>query len=163
LKEQETEGCWFGRWGVNYIYGTSGVLVALALMSPKRCAPAITRGAAWLASCQNADGGWGETCKTYNDPSLKGQGPSTPSQTAWALMGLLAAGDAMGDYALNAIERGIQHLIKTQKSDGSWDEPYYTGTGFPGHFYLRYNLYYQHFPLTALGRYKTMMRSRRSS
>jgi len=159
LKEQEAEGCWFGRWGVNYIYGTSGVLVALALLAPKRCAPEITRGAAWLVSCQNADGGWGETCKSYNDPSLKGQGPSTPSQTAWALMGLLAAGDATGDYALNAIERGIQHLIEIQKSDGSWDEPYYTGTGFPGHFYLRYNLYYQHFPLTALGRYKTMLRS----
>jgi squalene-hopene/tetraprenyl-beta-curcumene cyclase len=159
LKEQEAEGCWFGRWGVNYVYGTSGVLVALALMAPKRCASEITRGAAWLVSCQNADGGWGETCKSYSDPSLKGQGPSTPSQTAWALMGLLAAGDATGDYALNAIERGIQHLIETQKSNGSWDEHYYTGTGFPGHFYLRYNLYYQHFPLTALGRYKTMLRS----
>jgi squalene-hopene/tetraprenyl-beta-curcumene cyclase len=159
LKEQEPEGCWFGRWGVNYIYGTSGVLAALALIAPKRFAKEIQQGAAWLVSCQNADGGWGETCKSYDDPSLKGQGPSTPSQTAWALMGLLAAGDAgvddaMTATALSAIERGIQHLIETQKPDGSWEEPYYTGTGFPGHFYLRYNLYCQHFPLTALARYR---------
>jgi squalene-hopene/tetraprenyl-beta-curcumene cyclase len=154
IQEQEPEGCWFGRWGVNYIYGTSGVLAALSLVSPKRFATEIERGAAWLVSCQNTDGGWGETCKSYSDPSLKGQGPSTPSQTAWALMGLLAAGDAAGNYAMSAIERGIQHLLETQKSDGSWEELYYTGTGFPGHFYLRYNLYYQHFPLTALARYR---------
>jgi squalene-hopene/tetraprenyl-beta-curcumene cyclase len=156
LKEQEPEGCWFGRWGVNYIYGTSGVLAALALIAPKRCAQPIQQGAAWLVSCQNNDGGWGETCESYVDPSLKGQGPSTPSQTAWALIGLLAAGEATGEYALSAIERGVQHLIATQKSDGSWEEPYYTGTGFPGHFYLRYNLYYQNFPLTALARYKNL-------
>jgi squalene-hopene/tetraprenyl-beta-curcumene cyclase len=156
LKEQEPEGCWFGRWGVNYIYGTSGVLAALALIAPKRCAQPIQQGAAWLVSCQNTDGGWGETCESYVDPSLKGQGPSTPSQTAWALIGLLAAGEATGEYALSAIERGVQHLIATQKSDGSWEEPYYTGTGFPGHFYLRYNLYYQNFPLTALARYKNL-------
>jgi squalene-hopene/tetraprenyl-beta-curcumene cyclase len=157
IKEQEPEGCWFGRWGVNYIYGTSGVLAALALIDPKRFATEIQRGAAWLISCQNADGGWGETCKSYDDPSLKGQGPSTPSQTAWALIGLLAAGDAGADHAMTAIEFGIQHLIETQKPDGSWEEPYYTGTGFPGHFYLRYNLYYQHFPLTALARYHKIL------
>jgi squalene-hopene/tetraprenyl-beta-curcumene cyclase len=154
VDEQEPEGCWFGRWGVNYIYGTSGVLAALSLVAPKRFVPQIHQAAAWLVSCQNLDGGWGETCKSYDDPSLKGQGPSTPSQTAWALMGLLAAGDATAEYAHSAIERGIQHLLETQKTDGSWDEPYYTGTGFPGHFYLRYNLYYQHFPLTALARYQ---------
>lgn len=156
-KEQEPEGCWFGRWGVNYIYGTSGVLAALALLEPKRFAKEIQRGADWLVSCQNADGGWGETCKSYNDRSLMGQGPNTPSQTAWALIGLLAAGDATGTYAMTAIEGGIQHLLDTQKSDGSWEEPYYTGTGFPGHFYLRYNLYYQHFPLTALARYRKVV------
>jgi squalene-hopene/tetraprenyl-beta-curcumene cyclase len=154
IDEQEPEGCWFGRWGVNYIYGTSGVLAALSLVAPKRFTTQICQAAAWLVSCQNPDGGWGETCKSYDDPSLKGQGPSTPSQTAWALMGLLAAGEATEEYAQNAIERGIQHLLETQKPDGSWDEPYYTGTGFPGHFYLRYNLYYQHFPLTALARYR---------
>jgi squalene-hopene/tetraprenyl-beta-curcumene cyclase len=157
IKEQEPEGCWFGRWGVNYIYGTSGVLAALALIAPQRFATEIQRGAAWLVSCQNADGGWGETCKSYDDPSLKGQGPSTPSQTAWALIGLLAAADAGVDHAVTAIELGIQHLIATQKPDGSWEEPYYTGTGFPGHFYLRYNLYYQHFPLTALARYRKLL------
>jgi squalene-hopene/tetraprenyl-beta-curcumene cyclase len=154
LAEQEPEGCWFGRWGVNYIYGTSGVLAALALIAPQRCTTAIQHAAAWLVSCQNPDGGWGETCKSYTDPSLKGQGPSTPSQTAWALIGLLAAGEATGEYARRAIELGIRHLVEMQKPDGSWEEPYYTGTGFPGHFYLRYNLYYQHFPLTALARYR---------
>lgn len=154
INEQEPEGCWFGRWGVNYIYGTCGVLSALSLVAPKRFAPQIQKAADWLLSCQNPDGGWGETCRSYDDPSLKGQGTSTPSQTAWALMGLLAAGDATGDYALPEIERGIQHLVDTQKPDGSWDEPYFTGTGFPGHFYLRYNLYYQHFPLTAIARYR---------
>ncbi len=159
IDEQEPEGCWFGRWGVNYIYGTSGVLAALSLIAPKRFAPQIRQAAAWLASCQNPDGGWGETCKSYDDPSLKGQGPSTPSQTAWALMGLLAAADATEEYAHSALERGVQHLLETQKTDGSWDEAYYTGTGFPGHFYLRYNLYYQHFPLTALARYRQMQKS----
>jgi squalene-hopene/tetraprenyl-beta-curcumene cyclase len=153
-EEQEPEGCWFGRWGVNYIYGTSGVLAALSLIAPQRFAPQIRQAAAWLVSCQNPDGGWGETCKSYDDPSLKGQGPSTPSQTAWALMGLLAAGDATQAYEHHAMKIGVQHLLDTQKADGSWDEPYYTGTGFPGHFYLRYNLYYQHFPLTALARYQ---------
>ena len=156
-QEQEPEGCWFGRWGVNYIYGTSGVLAALALIAPKRFTSPIRQAAAWLVSCQNPDGGWGETCKSYDDPSLKGQGPSTPSQTAWALIGLLAAADATGEFAGSAVERGVDYLVRTQKSDGSWDEPYYTGTGFPGHFYLRYNLYYQHFPLTALGRYRSRL------
>ena len=158
IQEQEPEGCWFGRWGVNYIYGTSGVLAALSLIAAKRFVSQIERGAAWLVSCQNADGGWGETCKSYDDPSLKGQGISTPSQTAWALIGLLAAGDTTGEYGFQAIERGIHRLLETQKSDGSWEEPYYTGTGFPGHFYLRYNLYYQHFPLTALARAQKLVK-----
>ncbi|MCG9893482.1 MAG: squalene--hopene cyclase [Thermosynechococcaceae cyanobacterium MS004] len=159
INEQEPEGCWFGRWGVNYIYGTCGVLSALSLVAPKRFAPQIQKAADWLVSCQNPDGGWGETCRSYDDPSLKGQGTSTPSQTAWALMGLLAAGDATGDYALPEIERGIHHLVDTQNPDGSWDEPYFTGTGFPGHFYLRYNLYYQHFPLTAIARYRKVQQN----
>jgi squalene-hopene/tetraprenyl-beta-curcumene cyclase len=157
LKEQEPEGCWFGRWGVNYIYGTSGVLAALAVIAPKRCAKEIERGAAWLVSCQNTHGGWGETCESYADPSLKGQGDSTASQTAWALMGLLAAGEVSGSYAMGAIERGVQYLLETQLSDGSWYEDYFTGTGFPREFYLRYHLYYQHFPLTALARYHKLL------
>ncbi len=153
-REQESEGCWFGRWGVNYVYGTSGVLAALALVAPQSHQPEIQRGANWLVSCQNPDGGWGETCRSYNDPSLKGKGVSTPSQTAWALIGLLAAGDAIGRYAIAAIQKGVQHLIDTQHPDGRWNEADFTGTGFPGHFYLKYHLYQQHFPLTALGRYR---------
>ena len=153
-QQQEPEGCWFGRWGVNYIYGTSGVLTALALLAPQSYRDCIERGAAWLASCQNPDGGWGETCQSYVDPTLKGKGRSTASQTAWALMGLMATGGSE-----SATQRGITYLLKAQNPDGSWDEPEFTGTGFPGHFYLNYNLYRQHFPLTALGRYRALCRS----
>ena len=152
LREQETEGCWFGRWGVNYIYGTSGVLSALALIDPQRHKLSIQRGAAWLVGCQNPDGGWGETCRSYNDPSLKGQGNSTASQTAWALIGLIAAGEATGKLALDVIERGIGYLVATQQPDGTWFEADFTGTGFPCHFYLKYHMYQQYFPLIALGR-----------
>ncbi|MBW4576344.1 MAG: squalene--hopene cyclase [Aphanothece sp. CMT-3BRIN-NPC111] len=153
-REQESEGCWFGRWGVNYIYGTSGALTALSAIAPQTHQLSIERGAAWLVSCQNADGGWGETCRSYNDPALKGQGNSTASQTAWALIGLMAAGEATGNFAIEAIEQGASYLLETQQSDGSWNEAEFTGTGFPGHFYLKYHLYQQHFPLTALGRYQ---------
>lgn len=153
-QEQEPEGCWFGRWGVNYIYGTSGVLTALALIAPQTYQAAIERGAQWLVSCQNTDGGWGETCRSYNDASLKGKGMSTASQTAWALIGLMAASDATGKSADTALLSGIDYLLKTQQPDGTWNEPEFTGTGFPCHFYLNYNLYRQHFPLTALGRYR---------
>ncbi|OCQ96098.1 squalene-hopene cyclase [Nostoc sp. MBR 210] len=156
LAEQETEGCWFGRWGVNYIYGTSGVLSALALINPQKYQRQIEKGATWLIECQNSDGGWGETCRTYNDPSLKGQGRSTASQTAWALIGLIAAGEATGKFAMEIIERGIDYLVKTQKSDGTWFEADFTGTGFPCHFYLKYHLYQQYFPLIALGRYQNI-------
>ncbi|MBN3945519.1 MAG: squalene--hopene cyclase [Nostoc sp. NMS7] len=158
LREQETEGCWFGRWGVNYIYGTSGVLSALALIDPQRHKLSIQRGAAWLVGCQNPDGGWGETCRSYNDPSLKGQGNSTASQTAWALIGLIAAGEATGKLALDVIERGIGYLVATQQPDGTWFEADFTGTGFPCHFYLKYHLYQQYFPLIALGRYQRVIR-----
>ncbi len=154
LGEQETEGCWFGRWGVNYIYGTSGVLSALALIDPQKHKLNIERGAAWLLGCQNPDGGWGETCRSYDDPSLKGKGNSTASQTAWALIGLLAAGEATGKLALEAIERGIAYLVTTQQPDGTWFEADFTGTGFPCHFYLKYHMYQQYFPLIALGRYQ---------
>ncbi|MEH2254026.1 squalene--hopene cyclase [Nostoc sp.] len=157
LHEQETEGCWFGRWGVNYIYGTSGVLSALALIDPQRHKLSIERGAAWLVGCQNPDGGWGETCRSYDDPSLKGKGNSTASQTAWALIGLLAAGEATGKLALEAIEQGIGYLVATQQPDGTWFEADFTGTGFPCHFYLKYHMYQQYFPLIALGRYQTVI------
>ncbi|MBE9206325.1 squalene--hopene cyclase [Nostoc sp. LEGE 06077] len=156
LAEQEQEGCWFGRWGVNYIYGTSGVLSALALINPQKYQPNIDKGAAWLVGCQNSDGGWGETCRSYNDPSLKGQGRSTASQTAWAVIGLIAAGEATGNFAMSAIECGINYLVSTQKSDGTWFEADFTGTGFPCHFYLKYHMYQQYFPLIALGRYQNI-------
>ena len=152
--EQETEGCWFGRWGVNYIYGTSSVLSALSLIAPQKHKLSIERGAAWLVGCQNPDGGWGETCRSYDDPSLKGKGNSTASQTAWALIGLLAAGEATGKLVHSAIDRGIGYLVATQQPDGTWFEADFTGTGFPCHFYLKYHLYQQYFPLIALGRYQ---------
>jgi squalene-hopene/tetraprenyl-beta-curcumene cyclase len=160
-REQEPEGCWFGRWGVNYIYGTSGVLSALALVAPETHRAEIERGAAWLAKCQNSDGGWGETCFSYNDRTQMGKGDSTASQTAWALTGLMSAGDALGQSELGeleqaAIARGIKYLLDTQRADGTWDEDYFTGTGFPCHFYLKYHLYLQTFPLMALGRYQAM-------
>ncbi|MEH2207483.1 MAG: squalene--hopene cyclase [Nostoc sp.] len=158
LQAQETEGCWFGRWGVNYIYGTSGVLSALALIDPQRHKLSIERGATWLVGCQNPDGGWGETCRSYNDPSLKGKGNSTASQTAWAIIGLIAAGEATSKLALGAIERGIGYLVATQKPDGTWFEADFTGTGFPCHFYLKYHLYQQYFPLIALGRYQAAIK-----
>jgi squalene-hopene/tetraprenyl-beta-curcumene cyclase len=166
LAEQEPEGCWFGRWGVNYIYGTSGVLSALATLAPERHPAAIERGALWLLQCQNPDGGWGESCRSYVDPALKGQGPSTASQTAWAMIGLLAfAGLAPTAAARvhSALERGAGYLVHSQHPDGTWQEAEFTGTGFPGHFYLKYHLYQQHFPLTALSGYAALCASLSSS
>lgn len=159
MDEQETEGCWFGRWGVNYIYGTSGVISALALVAADTHQNSIQRGANWLLTCQNEDGGWGETCRSYDDPNLKGKGYSTASQTAWAIIGLIAARKATGKITLSAIEKGIDYLLATQQSDGTWDEAEFTGTGFPGHFYLKYHLYQQYFPLIALGRYQRLFLS----
>jgi len=154
IEEQEVDGSWFGRWGVNYVYGTSGALSALGVMAPKSHRAAIEKGAKWLVSCQNSDGGWGETCQSYKDPSLKGKGISTASQTAWGLIGLLAASQATDYTATEAIEKGVNYLVATQKSDGTWYESDFTGTGFPGHFYLKYHYYQQYFPLLALSRYK---------
>ena len=157
IDEQEADGSWFGRWGVNYIYGTSGVLSALAAIAPTGCYSQIQRGAAWLVSCQNPDGGWGETCASYNDSTLKGTGVSTASQTAWAIIGILAAIDSTKFPGKKAVTRGVEYLIYTQKNDGTWDEDYFTGTGFPCHFYLKYHLYQQYFPLQALARSKKML------
>ena len=156
-KEQESDGSWFGRWGVNYLYGTSGVISALAVIDPERYRDRITKAMSWLESCQNADGGWGETCESYKDDRLKGQGISTASQTAWALIGLLDGGKATGLFSQTAIADGINYLISTQKSDGSWDETEFTGTGFPCHFYIRYHMYRQYFPLIALCRYEQLL------
>ncbi|PSB07047.1 squalene--hopene cyclase [Pleurocapsa sp. CCALA 161] len=153
IKEQEPDGSWFGRWGVNYIYGTSGVLAALSLIAPIAYQEQIDRGAAWLVSCQNADGGWGETCASYEDKNLKGTGISTASQTSWALLGIMAAIAATKFAAQATVDRGIEYLLNTQQSDGTWDEAQFTGTGFPCHFYLKYHLYQQYFPLQTLARY----------
>lgn len=153
IKEQSADGSWFGRWGVNYIYGTSGVLAALSLIAPIRYQTEINKGAAWLVSCQNADGGWGETCASYDNQSLKGIGISTASQTSWALIGIMAAMKGTKFVGQTTVERGIEYLLNSQQSDGTWDEPQFTGTGFPSHFYLKYHLYQQYFPLQTLARY----------
>jgi len=148
-REQEPDGCWFGRWGVNYIYGTGAVLPALKAIGEDMNQDYIQRAANWLVEHQNIDGGWGESCASYEDPDLRGQGPSTASQTAWALLALLAAGQ------LNTqVGRGIRYLIETQQEDGSWLENYFTGTGFPKDFFIKYHLYRNYFPLMALGRYR---------
>jgi squalene-hopene/tetraprenyl-beta-curcumene cyclase len=161
LGEQERDGAWFGRWGVNYVYGTSGALAALGPMprrpgETRRIDEAVVRGAVWLKSVQQTGGGWGESTASYKDPALRATGPTTASQTAWGLIGLLACVERLPRIAHAfepAIERGVDYLLRTQRADGSWDEPEFTGTGFPNHFYLNYHLYRLHFPLTALGRY----------
>lgn len=147
--QQEPDGAWYGRWGVNYIYGTWQVLKGLRMIGEEMSAPYIRRAAAWLRAHQNPDGGWGETCDSYDDPSLRGRGPSTASQTAWALMGLMAAGDTSS----RELERGIDYLCRTQTESGTWEETQFTGTGFPRVFYLRYHLYRLYFPIFALGMY----------
>ena len=156
IQEQESDGSWFGRWGVNYIYGTSEVLAALSLIAPRRCQSAIQRGANWLVNCQNADGGWGETCASYDDKRLKGTGISTASQTSWALLGIMAAKSNIQFIGEQAIARGIEYLLNTQQPDGTWNEDQFTGTGFPCHFYLKYHLYQQYFPLQTLARYREL-------
>jgi squalene-hopene/tetraprenyl-beta-curcumene cyclase len=151
--EQEPDGSWFGRWGVNYIYGTALVLRGLEAMGIDHHEPYVQQAAEWIRMVQNPDGGWGETCDSYDDANAKGIGPSTPSQTAWAVMGLMAANDTRSD----SVARGIAYLLKTQKQDGSWDEPWYTGTGFPRVFYLMYTLYREYFPLIALTTYRKVL------
>jgi len=149
IDTQEADGSWYGRWGVNYIYGTWQVLRGLRAINQNMTQDWILRGRDWLESCQNDDGGWGETCSTYENPATKGIGNSTASQTAWAIMGICACGD------LNrpSIQRGLRFLLSSQNEDGSWDEPEITGTGFPGVFYLKYDMYRQNFPLLALATY----------
>lgn len=148
--EQEESGAWFGRWGVNYIYGTWAVLSCLRQVGEDMSQPYVRRAVAWVKSCQNEDGGWGETCYSYNNAILMGKGKSTASQTAWSLLGLLAAGETDSE----SVKNGIEYLCRTQTSDGGWDEAQYTGTGFPGVFYLRYHGYSRYFPLWALGVYR---------
>lgn len=150
LAEQEPSGAWFGRWGTNYLYGTGSVLPALAAAGIPASHPAVRRAVRWLEQVQNDDGGWGEDQRSYQDTEeWAGRGASTASQSAWALMALLAAGERGSE----AVRRGVRWLTATQREDGSWDEPYFTGTGFPWDFSINYHLYRQVFPLTALGRY----------
>ena len=149
LRAQESDGSWFGRWGANYVYGTGAVVPALIAAGVKPGKPAIRRAVGWLLAHQNPDGGWGEDMRSYDDPALAGRGESTASQTAWALLALLAAEGQNND----AVERGARWLAERQREDGTWDEPQYTGTGFPRDFYLNYHLYRLVFPVSALGRY----------
>jgi squalene-hopene/tetraprenyl-beta-curcumene cyclase len=149
-RTQEPEGCWYGRWGVNYIYGTWQVLQGLKAIGFPMNHPRLAKAADWLESVQQSCGGWGETCRSYDDPGLKGTGTPTASQTAWATLGLIAAGRGAGEV----VRRGIQFLIDTQVADGSWDEAPFTGTGFPKVFYLKYHLYRVYFPLMAICRYR---------
>lgn len=162
LSEQEPDGSWFGRWGVNYIYGTFLVLRGLDAIGFDHLEPQVQQAAEWIRMVQNPDGGWGETCGSYDDPNTRGVGPSTPSQTAWALLGLLAAGDDRSD----SIAKGVRWLLTRQNADGGWDEAMgdgktrqsiITGTGFPRVFYLAYTMYRQYFPLMALTSYKRAM------
>ncbi|WP_131785100.1 squalene--hopene cyclase [Protofrankia symbiont of Coriaria ruscifolia] len=148
LDNQEPGGSWFGRWGVNHVYGTGAVVPALIVAGVPADHPSIIRAIRWLVEHQRPDGAWGEDLRSYTDDAWIGQGEATASQTAWALLALLAA-----DPASPAVERGVRWLVDTQRPDGTWDEPYYTGTGFPGDFSINYHLYRLVFPLTALGRY----------
>jgi squalene-hopene/tetraprenyl-beta-curcumene cyclase len=149
-RTQEPDGAWYGRWGVNYIYGTWQTLVGLRAVDVPLNDPMVQRGGDWLVRCQQPDGGWGESADSYDAPELRGQGPSTASQTAWALLGLIAA----GRNSDTATRRGVDYLLKTQRTDGRWDEPQFTGTGFPRVFYLRYHMYPIYFPLLALSVYR---------
>jgi squalene-hopene/tetraprenyl-beta-curcumene cyclase len=152
LAHQEKDGSWFGRWGVNYVYGTGATLVALVEAGIDREAKSVRRGVEWLYAHQNADGGWGEDVRSYEDDAWRGRGDSTPSQTAWALLGLVAAGEHDA-----RVDRAIEYLARAQREDGRWDEDLYTGTGFPGDFYINYHLYRQIFPVMALGRVARML------
>ena len=184
-REQEADGSWFGRWGVNYIYGAGAVLPALEAIGEDMSQPYIARAADFLVARQQDDGGWGESCGSYMDPSLSGRGKTTASQTAWALMGLIAAGRAQDR---DAIERGQAFLFERQ-SAGTWNEPEYTGTGFPGYgvgatiklgdpllaerlkqgaelsraFMINYNLYRHYFPLMAMGRWRKVVQDNPST
>ena len=154
-EEQEADGSWWGRWGVNYIYGTWSVLMGLRAIGEDLQQPYVRRAVVWLKDHQNPDGGWGEDCLSYWDQSKAGRGESTPSQTAWAILGLLAAEDEVSPEVF----RGVQYLLSEQESAGSWPEAFFTGTGFPRHFYLRYYGYRNYFPLMALGHFRARMQA----
>jgi squalene-hopene/tetraprenyl-beta-curcumene cyclase len=147
IEQQEADGSWFGRWGINHIYGTGAAVPGLIAAGVNSAQPCIRRAVAWLESHQNEDGGWGEDPRSYDEERWIGHGPSTPSQTAWALLALHAAGERSP-----AVARGVAWLVGAQRADGGWDEPQYTGTGFPSDYYINYHLYRLTFPIMALGR-----------
>jgi squalene-hopene/tetraprenyl-beta-curcumene cyclase len=153
-KVQEHDGPWWGRWGVNYIYGTWSVLAGLSAIGEDMSQPYIRKAVNWLKLKQNIDGGWGETCESYHDSSLAGVGESTASQTAWALLSLMSAGEV---NSVN-VAKGVRYLTSRQKLDGTWDEDHYTGTGFPKYFMIKYHIYRNCFPLMALGTYRRLTR-----
>jgi squalene-hopene/tetraprenyl-beta-curcumene cyclase len=144
-RTQQADGSWYGRWGVAYIYGTCFALRGLAASGEDDREVSMLRGTEWLRAVQNADGGWGESCASY-DNGFYTPAISTPSQTAWALMGLIAGGDTSS----RSVNQGIEYLLETQQPDGSWNEALATGTGFPRVFYLNYHYYRLYFPLIAL-------------
>ena len=159
-REQEPDGSWFGRWGTNYIYGTWSALCAFNAVGVDPADPVIRKGVAWLLNDQNADGGWGEGGESYYAGVEKSpKVVSTASQTAWAVLGLMAAGEAENP----AVARGVEFLTRTQNQDGTWDEESYTAVGFPRIFYLRYHGYRAFFPLWAVSRYRNLMRSNTKS
>lgn len=154
-QNQEPDGPWYGRWGVNYIYGTCHVLCGLHAVGENMRQPYIRRAVQWLIDHQNADGGWGESCRSYEEPeTYRGVGTSTASQTAWALMGLMAAGIVRH----SSVARGVTFLLRTQNASGTWNEPEFTGTGFPKYFFIKYHMYQDYFPLMALARYHSLTR-----
>jgi squalene-hopene/tetraprenyl-beta-curcumene cyclase len=151
LAQQEVEGSWFGRWGANHVYGTGACLPALVAAGMSADAPALRRAERWLESHQHDSGGWGEDLRSYDEGTWRGRGEPTASQTAWAMLALLALRPAPG--VSESTERGAAWLTRTQRPDGNWDEPRFTGTGFPGDFYINYGLYRLVFPVMALGQY----------
>jgi squalene-hopene/tetraprenyl-beta-curcumene cyclase len=157
--EQEPDGAWFGRWGSNLTYGIGCALPGLEAIGEDMSAPYVRRAVDWLFEHQNDDGGWGEKVEGYYDPQWRGRGPSTASQTGWALMALVAAGEA--DHP--ATRCGIDYLVRTQNDEGGWDEESFTGTGFPTDFMIRYHIYRDVFPLMALGRYRRAIARRADS
>ena len=149
MERRGADGTWYGRWGTNYLYGTWLATWGLTRTVVDADDATIQEAAAWVRSVQNRDGGWGESQRSYDDPTTKGCGISTASQTSWALLTLFAA----GDFDSEAVRRGVAHLLDAQREDGSWQDPAWTGTGFPRVFYLRYHLYAVYFPLLALATY----------
>jgi len=157
-QQQESDGCWYGRWGVNYVYGTCFALRGLASIGLDMREGFCMRAAEWIRSVQNPDGGWGESCDSYDNPDLRGIGASTAAQTAWALMGLFAT----GDFESESATRGVGYLL-TKQNNGSWEDHAFTGTGFPRVFYLKYHMYSLYFPILALNEYARYKSSGRVS